>query len=184
MEKLNFETAFKYPFNRPVGMLNILWVLIPIFGWFLLMGYGIRITKEFMVGKFKELPKVDPMEDFFFGFTMFVKMLPFIIVYGTILISLSLINENLGSVVNFLLGLLGLPMLIMNFFKKETIESSFDFKVFKPVFENYVEYLKALLFSILLGIVWVFLMLVLVGIPANAFTKNMYMADFYRRFVK
>ena len=37
---ITFEKAFKFPFNRPEGLLNILWVLLPIIGWLALFGYN------------------------------------------------------------------------------------------------------------------------------------------------
>ncbi len=42
MEAIDFESAFRYPFNRAVRLLNILWVFVPIIGWFALFGYGIK----------------------------------------------------------------------------------------------------------------------------------------------
>ena len=75
MKPLDFKTAFKYPFNRAKGMWNILWVLLPIFGWFALGGYGIRIVKEFSHGKFKKLPVMSFGSDMKLGFFMFLKVL-------------------------------------------------------------------------------------------------------------
>ena len=57
MAIIDFKTAFYYPFNRPIGLLNILWVLLPIIGWFALFGYTIVIIKHFIKGDFKELPE-------------------------------------------------------------------------------------------------------------------------------
>ena len=57
MKKLDFGTAFKYPFNRAKRMWYILWLLVPIIGWFALGGYSIRLVKEFTKGKYKHLPE-------------------------------------------------------------------------------------------------------------------------------
>ena len=51
--ELSFGDAFKYPFNKWTRMFNILWFLLPIFGWLALGGYGIRIMQEFVKGNYK-----------------------------------------------------------------------------------------------------------------------------------
>ncbi len=56
MNELDFNTAFKFPFNRAKGLWNIFWFLLPIFGWFALAGYTIRIVQGFLKGSFKQLP--------------------------------------------------------------------------------------------------------------------------------
>ncbi len=80
-EELDFKTAFGYPFRRATGLLNILWVLLPIIGWFALGGCGIRIVKHFIKGDFNELPLFNFSEDLSLGFFMFIKAIPFAIVY-------------------------------------------------------------------------------------------------------
>lgn len=184
MEKLNFETAFKYSFNRAVGMLNILWVFVPIVGWFALCGYGVRIVQEFCKGKFKQLPTFDFSNDLKLGFSMFIKALPFIIVY----IIVSSILDKTGSVMsglaNFFLGFFVVPLLTINFIEKETTKSFFEFKILESVLNNPGDYVTALLKSILLCFVFFLMWIILVGIPAGAFTENIFLADFYRRKVK
>ena len=182
-QAVDFKTAFKYPFNRPKGMLNILWVLLPIIGWFALMGYTIRIVKNFINNNFNELPLFDFGTDFKFGFFMFIKMLPLIIV----LIAINLVLTPLkgtGTFVSIIINLFVVPMLIINFFNKETVNSSFEFGKVKPVFENFGDYIVAILKSIGLAIIFIIMMVILVGIPAHSFTKNLFLADFYRRFAK
>lgn len=181
MEILKFETAFKYPFNRAVGMWNILWVFVPIVGWFALGGYSIRLVKEFARGEFKELPVLNFGSDLELGFMMFIKSLPFVIVYMITISILEKLGTPLAGVANFFMGLFVVPMLGINFFIKETVESFFDFSVLSPVFNNLEDYLMVLLRSIGLSIIFFFMMIVLVGIPASAFTKNIFLADFYRR---
>jgi len=180
---LEFNTAFKYSFNRPMGMFNILWMFVPIIGWFALGGYGVRITQEFLKGKFKELPEMNFGEDLKLGWFMFLKAIPFFIAY--IIASMILVGiEPNFTFVTFLFNLLVFPILTINFIKKMTIESFFEFKVAKAVFQNFEDYLMALLKSIGLGIIFLLMYIVLVGIPAGQFTKNIFFADFYRRNVK
>ncbi len=183
MEALDFKTAFKFPFNRPVGMLNILWVLIPIVGWFALGGYMFRNIQGFMRGQFQELPLFDFVADMKLGFWMFVKALPFMILYTIVLGILGEINEWL-LLLRIPFEFLIFPILMMNFVKKGTAASLFEFDVSKVVFEHFSDYVTALVKSFFLAIVFAIMMLVLVGIPAGAFTNNMFLADFYRRNVK
>ena len=184
MANLNFKTAFKYPFNRAKGMWNVLWILLPIIGWFALGGYGVRIIQEFIKGQFKELPVFKFESDLKLGFWMFLKALPFVILYAVISAVLTKTDYWAASLVDVLIAIFIVPILTINFMCKETIESYFDFKILKSVFNNLGDYIVALLKSILLGIVFVVMIIILVGIPASAFSKNIFMADFYRRRVK
>jgi len=180
---LDFKSAFKYPFNRPAGMLNILWVLLPIIGWFALMGYSIRIVKHFIKNDFKELPLFKFSESFKLGFFMFLKMIPLIIVIVIVNVVVGLVPVA-GFIANLFINLFIIPILVINFFNKETIESCFELGKIQYVFDNIVEYLIAILKSIALAVIFIIMSVILVGIPANSFTKNIFLADFYRRYVK
>jgi hypothetical protein len=184
MERLNFETAFKYPFNRATGMWNILWVLLPIFGWFALGGYGVRIIQEFVKGEFKQLPMMDFGNDLKLGFFMFLRAFPFFVVYAIVGSILEKTGSATQGLVNFFLGFFIIPMLAVNFIKKETMAAFFEFGVLKAVFDNFSDYVVAMLKSILLTLIFIVMWIVLVGIPAGAFTENIFIADFYRRRVK
>ena len=179
--KLDFKAAFHYPFNRAKGMWNILWILVPIIGWLALTGYGVRIIQEFCEGKFKQLPVFQFKKDLKLGFFMFLKAIPFILVCIVIFSILSLLK--LGYI-NTLMGIFIIPILTINFIKKMTISSFFEFKILKFVFIHFGDYIVAVLKSILLAIVFVIMIIILVGLPALFFTKNMFLADFYRRRIK
>ena len=165
-------------------MWNILWILLPIIGWFPLGGYGIRIIKEFTKGKFKKLPTFQFKSDFKLGFFMFLKAIPFILVYILITEGFGAINGNLGDFVTTLLELFIVPILTINFFVIGTVNSFFEFRTLKSVFYNLGDYIVALLKSILLALIFVVMCIVLIGLPALAFTDNMFIADFYRRKVR
>lgn len=180
---LSFGSAFSYPFNRAKRMWNVLWALLPIFGWFALWGYGIRLVNEWSRGKFKGMPEFSFVEDMKFGFFMFLKALPFIVVYVIITSVLDLVPVA-GPIVTFLLNLFVLPILGIHFMNKQTIGSYFEFEVVRSVWNNLGDYLFAILKSIGLFLVFLVMSIILVGIPANLFTSNIFVSDFYRRKVK
>lgn len=183
MDKLDFKTAFKYPFNRAKGMLNFLWIFLPIIGWFALVGYGIRIIQEFSKGKFKQLPALKFESDLKLGFFMFLKSLPFVLSYIVVLIILHAIDSRLG-LIRIFIEIFAIPILAINFMNKQTISSFFEFGILKSVFNNLGDYVVVILKSILLALIFFIMWIVLVGIPAGSFTKNIFLADFYRRRVK
>jgi|TARA_Y100000034_G_scaffold128408_1_gene182902 hypothetical protein len=184
MAELKFKTAFKYPFNRAKGLLNILLIFLPIVGWFALGGYGVRIVKEFSKGKYKKLPVLKFGDDFKLGFFMFIKALPFVIAYAVLLGIVTKINPWARGLTQFFVGCFMVPMLSINFMNKQTVGSYFEFEVLKPVFDNLGDYVVALLKSLLLQVIFILMTIILIGLPAASFTKNIFLADFYRRRVK
>jgi hypothetical protein len=184
---LDFTKAFMYPFRRWRGMLNVLWVLVPIYGWFLLIGYRVRIVAEFAQGKYERLPRIAHSEDFVLGWKMFWKAVPAVLVLiaGALLVGIfeRRANEVLVAVY-VVLVLLVVPMLAVNFAKKRTVASTFEFDLLRVVFGNFLDYVISLLKEIALALLFLVMCLILVGIPALMFTKNMFVADFYRRHVK
>ena len=184
MESLEFGKAFKYPFNRLKGMLNVLWIFLPIFGWLALMGYTIRIINEFLEGKFEQLPTMQFGSDMKFGFIMFLKALPFAIVYMVVIGAVGIISQNLLQIVNFLFSCFIIPLLSVNFMKKQTVEAYFEFGVLTAMKDNLGDYIVMILKTYALTIIFGFLIIVLIGFPAMMFTSSIFIADFYRRYVK
>jgi hypothetical protein len=182
MEKLNFSTAFKYPFKRPLGLWNILWVLVPIIGWLAVAGYIIRIIQGFIRGEFERLPEFTFSKNLELGFFMLIKSIPFGLVYAIVATILIKIDSSLTFII-FLFQVIALPILTMNFIHKETVSSYFEFEIIMSVFNNIEDYVVVLFKSILLAIIFVVMSLILVGIPAMAFTYYIFVADFYRRRV-
>ncbi|MBW2966356.1 DUF4013 domain-containing protein [Candidatus Woesearchaeota archaeon] len=183
METIDFKSAFKYPFNRAKGLLNILWLLLPIIGWFILFGYGITIVKHFLKSDFSKLPVMDIKANLSLGFFMFLKSIPFVIVLF-IIQAFAIFIPLIGTLVSWFISLFIVPILTINFFKKETVSSYFEFEKLKHVFNNFGDYIIVLLKTIALTIIFFLLIIILVGIPAGSFTKNIFFADFYRRNVK
>lgn len=181
---LTFSDAFSYPFNKAKRMFNILWLFLPIFGWLALGGYSVRIIQEFSKGKFKNLPEMKFGSDMKLGFFMFLKALPFVVVYLIVIGILTSISPTLNSVLEFLFSFFVLPMLGINFINKMTVGSFFEFGIIGAVFSNLGDYIMALLKSGALFFIFLVMIVVLVGIPAGMFTKNIFLADFYRRRIK
>ena len=184
MESLEFGKAFKYPFNRLKGMLNALWILLPIFGWFALLGYTVRIVNEFLEGKFEQLPTMQFGSDMKLGFVMFLKAIPFAIVYMVVIGVVGIVSQDLLQIVNFLFSCFIIPLLGVNFIKKQTVEAYFEFGVLKAMKENLGDYIVMILKTYALAIIFGLLTIVLIGFPALMFTGSIFVADFYRRYVK
>lgn len=184
MEPLEFEKAIRYPFNRMKGMLNALWLFVPIFGGLALVGYAVRIVNEFIDDKFEELPTIQFMDDMKLGFMMFLKAIPFFLIYMVLIGGIGMVSETLLGIFLFATAIFAIPLLNINFMRKQTVESYFEFGILKAVTENVGDYVIMMLKGIALTIIFFFMAIFLVGIPAQMFTKNIFIADFYRRYVK
>jgi hypothetical protein len=124
------------------------------------------------------------MEDLKLGFMVFLKALPFYIVYVIILSAATYVNETLGSLISLLLGIFVIPMLAVNFMRKQTIESFFEFAILNLVRDNLGEYIITALKQYALNFVFLILSFVLVGIPAIMFTSTIFFANMYGRLVE
>jgi len=184
MATLSFPQAFKYPFKRWVGLLNILWLLVPIYGWFLLIGYRVRILAEFLQGKYTKLPKIQHGKDFKLGWVMFWKAVPGILVLIVANLLLTDFSRRHGpSWVFILLAILVVPVLALNFIKKRTVASCFEFDLVRIVFKNFGDYLVALLKDFALTLVFIVMIVILVGFPSLAYTKMIFMTEWFRKYV-
>ena len=88
------------------------------------------------------------------------------------------------GILESLLRLFIIPIMFVHFYNKETVSSLFDFKILKPVFYNFWDYISSILKDIGLMLIFLVMIIVLVGLPAGAFTQSMFIADFYRRRIK
>ncbi len=183
MEGLDFNKALKYPFNRWKGLLNIFWAIIPIVGAFALFGYMVKIVKSMINGGFEQLPEMSFGEELSTGFFMFLKYIPFVIVLMIVNIVLAFI-PIIGQLLSLAINLFIVPVLVLNFIKKETIASLFEFAIIEHVLNDIVGYLIAILKTIGLTIIYVVLCFVLVGIPALSFGGNIFLADWFRNNIQ
>ena len=184
IETISFSEAFKYPFKTPKRLLYILLLIVPIIGWLALFGYIVRLINEFAEGRYEGLIKLDFMEDIKLGLMMFLKALPFYIIYAIILYTATYVSETFGNLVSLLLGVFVIPMLAVNFFRKQTVESFFEFDILNVVRDNLGEYIITVLKQYALGIVFLILSIVLVGIPGMFFTNSIFIANMYGRLVE
>ncbi|WP_440947703.1 DUF4013 domain-containing protein [Methanosarcina sp. T3] len=157
---------------------------MPIIGWLALFGYTARLVNEFIEGRYEGLIKLDFMEDMKLGFMILLKSLPFYIVYFILLSAAMYVSETLGSLINLMLGFFVIPMLVVNFYRKQTIESFFEFGILSILRDNLGEYIITLLKQYALIIVFLVLSIVLVGIPAASFTSSIFFANMYGRLVE
>jgi len=183
---LDFKSALKYPWGAPKRLWNILWILLPIIGWFALGGYGKKIVNSIVGGNTTELPEFGGFGDnFVVGFMLFLKMLPLMIIimlYNLLLnaiVEVGIIYWPLWLAYTAFLILI-MPWIGINFLQKYTVASTFEFKTAaNTVFGNFVEYIIALVKTIGYVIIYAILSIVLVGIPCMAFGQRLFIADFY-----
>jgi hypothetical protein len=179
IENVSFSDAFRYPFKKPKRLLYALFLLIPIFGWLILFGYLARLVNEFIEGRYEGPIKLNIMDDMSLGFTIFLKSLPFIIVYVILISAVSYVSETFGILLNLLLSFFIIPILQVNFYRKQTIESYFEFDILNIVKDNLGSYVVAILKQYALAIIFLVLSVVLIGIPALIFTGAIFTANFY-----
>jgi hypothetical protein len=181
MNTVSFSEAFKYAYKNKNAW-NFLWLLVPIYGWFLLGGYLVRIVNKFVEGNFSGLPTIEHGDDFKLGFFMFIKSLPLIIATYVVSLILAFIPV-IGQLGSMFLSIVVLPMLYVNFWVKQTVASSFEFSVLEKVFDNFGAYLFAWIKGVGLGIVFALLSIVLVGLPGLIFTTYIFYGNFYGQYI-
>ena len=177
--KKDLKLGLKYPWNKASRLWNILWILIPILGFFALFGYLKKIVRAIVKGKNKQLPEFG---NFFTnlsdGFIIFIFMIPTFLVLG-LLALVPLVGELLYALAVIFL----VPWLTVNFFMKETFDSLWEIKkAFNIVVDNIREYLFAFLKTICYLVIYWFLSLVSIGIPCLMFGKAYYLAEFYKKY--
>ena len=94
------------------------------------------------------------------------------------------ISPTLGSLINLLFAVFVIPILAVNFFRKQTIESFFEFDILNVVKDNLGDYIVTVLKQYLLIIVFAILSIILIGIPAMIFTNSIFIANFYGSYIE
>lgn len=183
IETLSLSDAFKYPFKNPIRLLYALLLIIPILGPLTIWGYVVRLVNEFIEGRYDEPVKLDIIEDLKLGIIMFLKAIPFIVASMILFLVASYINTTL-VIIFLLLEMFIAPILIVNFFRKQTIESLFEFDILKVVKDNFGDYIVAFLKQLVLSIIFLILSFILIGIPALYFTNSIFIANLYGNFIE
>ncbi len=175
----SLEEGLKWPWANGKRQWNILWGLIPIYGWFAIIGYVANIIGVMVKGDMSGLPEFgSSWDNFLTGLKLFIFVLPLYVV----VMAIGYI-PSVGSVLNMLLSFLLLPYMIVHVVATETFKASFDFRTWwRVVFGNLWEYVIALFKTLVYSIAYLLLSIVLVGIPGLVFGGYIYYADFYRRF--
>lgn len=182
---MNFEEGIHYPWIRPKGLTNIFWLLIPILGPFILMGYIVDIVNSVVSGNSKQGYPVFRgfWTTFVEGLMFLLGLIPITLVLGLALVLVSILSLGLLSIIFFFaVTLLYAPMMTINLMVKKKVSATFEFEhIFSLVFKNFGSYIGALIKTFGYVIITGLLSLVLVGIPMRL-SSNIYYADFYREF--
>ncbi len=147
---MNFGKAFSYMFDDPEWfdkiIIPILFGLIPIVGWFVLLGYSLRTSKNVAGREPYPLPRCEFGEDLVLGIKYLFYFLPYIgvgLLLGGLMVPFGLMLDRspdnwLGIAgmifVGLLLALYGIfvglisPIIQTNFAVKGTFSSLYDFK--------------------------------------------------------
>ena len=176
IRNITFTDGLRYPWGRPGRLWNILWVLLPIIGWFALAGYGIRIVKSIIKGNHRELPEFgDFWSNCKSGFIFVLRLVPiYIVIY--------LLNfvPFVGWIIVLLADLFLIPYLFINMIMKEKVSASFEIhEAWDALMADLGGYIKALVCTILYYIIYGIACIVLVGIPCLSFGAPIYMAVWY-----
>ncbi|MDE0243185.1 MAG: DUF4013 domain-containing protein [Candidatus Kaiserbacteria bacterium] len=136
----DFWNAIVYPYRRKQGLLNILWLFIPIVGWLFLIGYVTRIVQSFCEGKVKELPEAKAVDHIGTGFFILIKSLPFTIIYGLVALSLA---ATPAVFLVYLFGYVAAPFLGIHFLYHERAGAYFEWGIFRHAYNHAAEYFLA-----------------------------------------
>jgi len=178
---LAFGDGMRYPWGEAKRLWNILWILLPVFGWLALAGYSKTIINNIVKGNMKRLPAFGKFWDnVVTGFWVIVKLLPL----SLLMIGASLIPV-VGDLVVSLFSIFLFPWLLVNFMQKFTVASAFEIeKATRIMVNNFADYVTAYLKTIGYSIIYSFLIIVLIGLPCVMFGKQVFMAEFYARHKK
>jgi hypothetical protein len=184
IETISLSDAFKYPFKAPKKLLYALLLLIPILGWLVICGYVVRLINEFVEGRYEEPIRLDLIEDLKLGTITFLKALPFYIAYLIVISVATYISVTFGNLISLLLSIFVIPLLTVNFFRKQTVKSFFEFDILNTVKDNLGEYVIIILKQLVVTIAFAILSIILIGIPAMIFTSSIFIAGFYGNYIE
>ncbi|MBR9692081.1 DUF4013 domain-containing protein [Candidatus Woesearchaeota archaeon] len=174
----SLKQGLLYPWNKADRLWNVLWMLIPIFGMFAIVGYAKKITRALIKGQRKELPAFGSFwNNFKEGIIVVIFLIPTFVVLGLLNV-IPIIGALAGTLANIFL----IPWLVMNFFMNNTFGSLWEIKkAFNLVFNNATEYIMAYIKTLIYMLVYGLLSIVLVGIPCYMFGGFYFLTEFYNK---
>lgn len=115
--KVDFGKAFSYIFDDPKWfdkvIIPILYGLIPIVGWLVVLGYGMRVTRNVASGMEQPLPVCDFGEDLALGFKYFVVCLAYALILVFLVWLITLNGVLLGTDIPKFLPILAIILLVL-----------------------------------------------------------------------
>lgn len=173
------KQALAYPFVNFARLWNFWWFLVPIWGWFVVYGYFVRICSEIKKGKSEELPAIRPFKGLFgTGFFLFIALL----VPGLISVLLTYLYP-LFLILQVYFGLI-VPILILQFSEKNKVRDGMNvFRATKMVFTHLGAFLLTWLKMLVVTFIWLLasvpIITLLVTLPAMQYGQYRLFTDFY-----
>lgn len=178
---VTFKEGLSYPWINGKRLWNILWILVPILGFFAIFGYTKKIVVNLVNKRLDGIPEFGKFWDnVSIGFSLFLRFIPLYLV-------IMIVNfiPDVGGILTALFQILFLPWLTINLFMKGTVKSTFEFEtVMNVVFKNFGDYVVTFIKTAGYYLTYIVLSVVLVGIPCIYFGGYYYFADFYSRTSK
>ena len=181
---VSIKEALRFPFANLKRLFNFYWILIPIWGWFVVSGYAIKIIKQVIAGKNQELPPIRPFKGLVkVGFLLFVVSLVLSIIYNV-----AIFIPIVGWIIYIYLALIS-PILILQFAEIKRIRDGLNFiEATRTVFANLklyiVTYLKTIVVVLVLLLASALVITLIFTLPAMAFVQYYIWAEFYKEMRK
>ena len=183
--------AARYPFKRVYRLFYGLWLLIPIFGQILFIGYLIKILRSVIKETDEEPPEMGSIKKNLHIGMYFVIILG---IYFVLMMLLGFINSFAGflTIPIILLSIyinLAMPVMYAQLAEKNKLSAGLNIAhATKIIFLNLKAYIILLLKQLVLLLIWTFATLpiitVIFSIPAWLYSANFLYADFYKKAKK
>ncbi len=178
------KEALKYPFQNFSRLWNFYWILIPIWGWFVVMGYIFRIVQAAQKPNPKELPGLPAIRPFTGLFTLGFKMFVFAIVLNLVVFLVMLI-PYVGLLLYLIVALLSNFLMLQLAITGKLSEAFNIVKASKDLIANFGQYILTFLKILVVALVFLVLSIpivtLVVTIPAAGYAQYYLLADFYRQ---